>query len=390
MILGIERAVWKRVVLGDVIRHVTDRVDPETSGLERFLAGEHIGSENLEVRTWGVIGKDPIGPMFYKRFHPGHVLYVSRRAYLRKTAVPDFTGICGEKTFVLETRDSGVLLQEFLPFLLSTNDFHMYATAMSRGSVNPYVNWTDLAAYEFDLPPVVEQRHIARLLWAAEQERRCSARLEAAGDRVLRTLRRNLMAAGESVRAVDVFDIEIGRQRSPKFQTGLNPVSYLRSANVKRGRIDVDDVLTMDFTADEIKRFRLAVGDVLVTEGCGSPLEVGAPARWNAELPDPVCFQNTLLRYRARSVEPEWLWQWSLYAFDEGLFRDAAAGTGILHIGLKRARAMTVRVPNQVVRRKTIDRLRSTTECLRHARTRATESERLLRRAIADVFGGAE
>jgi type I restriction enzyme, S subunit len=83
MSLHLLQAGWKRVTLGEVVCHVTDRVDAETSGLERFLAGEHIPSESLAITDWGVIGRDPIGPMFYKRFQPGHVLYVSRRTYLR-------------------------------------------------------------------------------------------------------------------------------------------------------------------------------------------------------------------------------------------------------------------------------------------------------------------
>ena len=79
MSLNLDKSTWKRVSLGDVVRHVTDRVDPETSALERFLAGEHIPSGSLAITDWGVIGRDPMGSMFYKRFKPGHVLYVSRR-----------------------------------------------------------------------------------------------------------------------------------------------------------------------------------------------------------------------------------------------------------------------------------------------------------------------
>jgi type I restriction enzyme S subunit len=115
--------------------------------------------------------------MFYKRFKPGHVLYVSRRTYLRKVAVPEFEGITGEKTFVLETIDSNALLQEFLPHLLSAERFHAYAMANSRGSVNPYLNWGELAAYEFDLPPLHEQKRIADLLWAIESHLRSLTRL---------------------------------------------------------------------------------------------------------------------------------------------------------------------------------------------------------------------
>lgn len=172
MRLRLDKTSWRRVVLRDVVRHLTDRVDPETSGLKRFLAGEHIPSNDLAITHWGVVGEDPIGPMFYKRFKAGHVLYVSRRTYLRKVAVPNFEGITGEKTFVLETIDSGVLLQEFLPFVLSAERFHAYAAANSRGSVNPYLNWGELAAYEFDLPPLSDQRRISGLLWAIEHHKR--------------------------------------------------------------------------------------------------------------------------------------------------------------------------------------------------------------------------
>lgn len=172
MTINLDKSTWKRVALGDVAKHVTDRVDAETSGLERFLAGEHIPSNDLAITKWGIIGRDPIGPMFYKRFKPGHVLYVSRRSYLRKTAVPEFEGITGEKTFVLESRDESVLLQRFLPFILSAEVFHTYGIANSRGSVNPYINWTELSNYEFDLPPLDEQQRLADLLWAVEGHRR--------------------------------------------------------------------------------------------------------------------------------------------------------------------------------------------------------------------------
>lgn len=171
MSLDLDKSTWKRVTLGEVARHITDRVDPETSGLERFLAGEHIPSQDLHIRRWGIIGEDPIGPMFYKRFRPGHVLYVSRRSYLRKTAVPDFPGITGEKTFVLESKDEDILLQSLLPFILSAERFHQYAIKNSRGSVNPYLNWKDLSKYEFDLPTRDEQKRLANLLWTVERHR---------------------------------------------------------------------------------------------------------------------------------------------------------------------------------------------------------------------------
>lgn len=82
-------ARWRRVAFGDVVRQVKDRVDPEASGLKRYVAGEHMDTDDLRLRRWGRIGDGYLGPAFHMRFKPGHVLYGSRRTYLRKVAVAD-------------------------------------------------------------------------------------------------------------------------------------------------------------------------------------------------------------------------------------------------------------------------------------------------------------
>lgn len=38
--------------------------------------------------------------------------------------------------------------------------------ANKSGSVNFFINWSTLAKYEFELPPVSEQKKLADLLWA--------------------------------------------------------------------------------------------------------------------------------------------------------------------------------------------------------------------------------
>ena len=83
---------WTTVAFGDVVRQIKDKVDPEDSGLERYVAGEHMDTDDLHIRRWGVIGDDYLGPAFHMRFKPGQVLYVSRRTYLTQ---PDPEGISG-------------------------------------------------------------------------------------------------------------------------------------------------------------------------------------------------------------------------------------------------------------------------------------------------------
>ena len=47
--------------------------------------------------------------------------------------------------------------------------FTEHSIRNSKGSVNPYVNWKDLANYEFLLPPKEQQAKLAELLWAMDE-----------------------------------------------------------------------------------------------------------------------------------------------------------------------------------------------------------------------------
>lgn len=161
------REGWTRVTFGHVVRQVQDRVDPATSGLERYVAGEHMDTDDLRIRRWGRIGEGYLGPAFHMRFRPGQVLYGSRRTYLRKVALADFVGITANTTLVLEPYRPDLLVPELLPFLMQSDGFHRFSIQQSRGSVNPYINYSDLALMPLTLPPVDQQRSIATLLVAA-------------------------------------------------------------------------------------------------------------------------------------------------------------------------------------------------------------------------------
>lgn len=170
MTVTLDRTTWTRVRLGDVVHQSKEKVDPADGTVDRYVAGEHMDTDGLRITRWGEVGDGYLGPAFHRRFHPGQILYGSRRTYLRKVAVAGFEGVCSNTTFVLEPKDEDVLSPDFLPFVMSAERFHEFAITASRGSVNPYVNWSDIARYEFDLPPLDEQHRIADLLWAVEAE----------------------------------------------------------------------------------------------------------------------------------------------------------------------------------------------------------------------------
>lgn len=157
------RPGWRRVKFGDVVRQSKTKADPKTSGLDRYIAGEHMDTDDLRLRRWGEIGSGYLGPAFHMRFEPGQVLYGSRRTYLRKVAVADFSGICANTTFVLESMKPAELLPGFLPLIMQADAFNEFSVKNSKGSVNPYINFSDLANYELDLPPPERQESILEL-----------------------------------------------------------------------------------------------------------------------------------------------------------------------------------------------------------------------------------
>jgi type I restriction enzyme S subunit len=158
---------WPTVRFGDVVRQVKDSVDPRESGLERYVAGDHMDTDDVHLRRWGDIGDDYLGPAFRRHFRAGQVLYGSRRTYLRKVAFADFDGICANTTFVCEPAGS-CLLPQYLVWVMQTERFHAHSIAQSKGSVNPYINWPDIAWFEFQLPPIDIQRRIVTVMSTAD------------------------------------------------------------------------------------------------------------------------------------------------------------------------------------------------------------------------------
>lgn len=165
--MKLDKKKWTKVKFGDLVEERKLTVDAKSSGLERYIAGEHMASEDVHLKNWGIIGEDYLGPAFHRKFEPGDILYGSRRTYLKKVAVADFEGVTANTTFVL-TPKKDVVDERLLPFLMLSDAFTEHSVKNSKGSVNPYINFKDIAKYEFLLPPKDQQARIAELLWAAD------------------------------------------------------------------------------------------------------------------------------------------------------------------------------------------------------------------------------
>lgn len=157
-----DKSSWQKVRFDDVAKQKKTSVNKRVLG-QRYVAGEHMVSGELKIKSWGEIDDGYLGPAFNRLFEEGDILYGSRRTYLRKVAVADFSGITSNTTFVLNPIQDKIYAS-LLPYLMLSKRFTEHSVKNSKGSVNPYINWKDIAKYEFLLPNNSDQQKISNFI----------------------------------------------------------------------------------------------------------------------------------------------------------------------------------------------------------------------------------
>jgi type I restriction enzyme S subunit len=216
--LHLDKSRWQLTKFGDVAIQQKKNIDRDDTNLTRYVKGEHMGTEDIHLREWGELTDEYLGPAFIRKFEEGDVLYGSRRTYLKKVVVAPFEGITSNTTFVIKANEKR-LDKRLLPFIMLSEGFTNNSIKNSKGSVNPYINWKDIANYEFLLPPKDQQAQLAELLWAmdevVEKEREVLENCEALRD----FNREKLFTYGISALKDDDVDTQSGN-------SGVIPVSW--------------------------------------------------------------------------------------------------------------------------------------------------------------------
>jgi type I restriction enzyme S subunit len=128
--------------------------------IRRFIGLENIETNNFQLQGWGDFSN---GTTFTKRFTTGDVLFGKRRAYLKKVAIADFDGVCSGDILVIRAKDNKIL-QQLLPFYISSDVFIQHAISTSAGSLSPRTKWKDLAELEVSIPDLKTQEKILEVL----------------------------------------------------------------------------------------------------------------------------------------------------------------------------------------------------------------------------------
>lgn len=213
--------------LSEIVQRINGNIDRFTTELEFYIGGEHMESSELEISNRGLLKENlgKLGFKFHFAFQERDVLFMARNPHLRKAGMVMFSGLCSDATYVLRSKDENIISQEFLAIQLQTDHFWDYCERTKVGSVNFANNWSSIANYDFDLPPINIQKEVASKVWSAY--------------RVKQSYRKLLNAIDDMVKSqfIEMFGTPIGSEQ----KYSIKPLGDCCILNPRRPCIELSD-----------------------------------------------------------------------------------------------------------------------------------------------------
>jgi type I restriction enzyme, S subunit len=259
------------------------------------------------------------------------------------------------------------------------------------------IKLSNYAKLAVPVPEISEQRQIVAILEehlsdlddAASSLRRASARCQAL---VARSL--SLVRSGNELPLPKVAVIQGGIQKQAKRAPRSNAFPFLRVANVTASGLDLGEVHQIELFNDELARYRLHAGDLLVVEGNGSPTQIGRAALWDGSIPDCV-HQNHLIRVRPdrEKILPEYLEAvWNSPENRSVLTHVASSSSGLHTLSVRKLAQLQIPVPSlarQIAAVSDLRQVRESVSRLQASISGSTARGESLRRAVlAAAFAG--
>lgn len=266
---------WNKIRFGKIATQVSKRFDPQPGDEKKYIGLEHLDHESLVVKRWG-------GDVVLKgqklAIKKGDILFAKRNAYLKRVAVAPFDGIFSAHGMVI--RPTGdLIVPEFLPFLMQSDQFMNRAIAISEGSLSPTIKWKTLAEQVFFIPPKDIQRKVIELGGhLIEQINDCENAIDSLNV-LYRKVSRDFILGGNDFHTLfgsKKTNVPPG-WRLGKLEDVLSRVQYgtsdavhtegctpvLRMMNIEGGKITASDLKFSKLPISDLESIKLKRGDIL-------------------------------------------------------------------------------------------------------------------------------
>jgi type I restriction enzyme, S subunit len=335
---------WRSWRFDQMAYMVNDRIDdPSEANVEHYVGLEHLDSDSLTIRRWGSPSDVEATKLCFCK---GDIIFGRRRVYQRKLAVAPFDGICSAHAMVLRPK-TDVALPEFLPFFMQSDLFMERAKQISVGSLSPTINWKTLAAEEFALPPLDEQRRIAEVLGASQECIEALMKAKACAVNIRESYSVSLWGASEKPTAIKSLSevclkIQDGTHFSPKSSVG--EYRYVTSKNIRDGYFDLSDAGWISKQEHDgiYKRCDVRDGDVLLTKDGAN---AGNVAINNSKEPFSLLSSVAFIRPNPDVLLGRYAFEYMRSRFGRGRILSHVKGSAITRLVLAQIRALEVPVP---------------------------------------------
>ena len=287
-----------------------------------------------------------------KLLNAGTVLF-SIFASIGKVSVLQVEAATNQAIVGVVPRDTNTISPNYLGIALEYVAAKLQRQA--RGVAQSNINISILREALIPLPCMAEQKRIAEILDKADELKakrqqaideldklQQSVFLDMFGDPVT-----NAKRWIDTEELCDHAMISSGITKGRRLREAeVTPVPYLAVSNVQDQRIVLENVKTIESTSEEIARYALEKGDILLTEG-GDPDKLGRGAIWEGQI-DPCIHQNHVFKVRLNSTVLRREFLSALLSSARGkryFLRGAKQTTGIASINMSQLKKFPLLIP---------------------------------------------
>lgn len=257
-----------------------------------------------------------------------------------------FNGLIGS-TLARLSLSSNEIDPRFLFWYLDSN-FELIKSQRT-GATIPHVNGNALKEIRIPLSTLETQKRIAEILDKADALRQKDQQLLKKYDELAQAIFIDMFGdpvknekGWEKVAFADLFESRLGKMLDAKKQNGGMNYKYLGNSNLQWFRFDLRSLSEMKFEDNEIEKFQLKYGDILICEGG----EVGRSAIWKEEQTD-VFFQKAIHRARIKSgrITPEYTVMLFWFLANFGGLKDYVTAATISHLTGEKLKTIQIPTP---------------------------------------------
>jgi type I restriction enzyme S subunit len=330
----LSKKAWKYAPIGEVC--VTSaggtplKLDSKNydGGTIPWLMSGEVGQRDIETAT-KFITDAGLANSSAKLFPPSSVLIAMYGATAGEVGILRFKAATNQAVCAILPVQA--FIPEFIYYFLLSRQKQLVATA--TGNAQPNISQAKIRALKLPILPREEQERIVALLDEAFEAISTSAinaktniqKAQAVFDSLLANTFGRRASHWRTEAVSKVAKHNLGKMLDKAKNRGtLNP--YLRNLNVRWFEFDLSDLNEMPFLPEEVARYSIVKGDVVICEG-GDP---GRAAIWPND--DSIYFQKAL--HRVRFTNPM-LSKWFVYYLYSqhrmGLLKQWFTGSGIAH-----------------------------------------------------------